>query len=117
MTARNIAVFSCFFILFRQAQDPGHHADQDEKNNKKTPLQDRLSIPLTRRKASASSNSAVAINHTTKRRYHMSDHQYIALCDKRHLIIISLKNPPDLQIETRDYKVADNRKNSMTTCK
>ena len=47
----------------------------------------------------------------------MSDHQYIALCDKRHLIIISLKNPPDLQIETRDYKVADNRKNSMTTYK
>jgi hypothetical protein len=84
---------------------------------KKTPLQDRLSIPLTRRKASASSNSAVAINHTTKRRYHMSDYQHIAFCDKRHLIIISLKNPPDLQIETRDYKVADNRKNSILTYK
>ena len=47
----------------------------------------------------------------------MSDYQHIAFCDKRHLIIISLKNPPDLQIETRDYKVADNRKNSMTTYK
>ena len=47
----------------------------------------------------------------------MSDYQHIAFCDKRHLIIISLKNPPDLQIETRHYKVEGNRKKSMLTYK